>query len=116
MTQEEFPTPWTIEVLPYVAGPADSHGNVSEGWADPITYAVYGWAPLEASSEPAESGRDAVVTTLQVLAPADVQVTPRDRVIVDGITYEVIGQPADYTHGPFDWRPGTRIALSRVEG
>lgn len=111
-----FPTPWTIEVLPYVSGPADSHGNTTEGWADPITYEVYGWAPPADSTEPEESGRYAVVTTLEVFAPPGVQVAPRDRVRVDGITYEVVGEPSDYTHGPFGWQPGIRIELTRVQG
>lgn len=111
-----FPTPWTIQVLPYVAGPPDAHGNATEGWADPITEAVYGWAPPDPSDEPYEAGRNAVVTALQVFAPPTVQIGPRDRVIVLDATYEVIGEPSDYNYGPFGWRPGSRVALQRVEG
>lgn len=114
-----FPTSWTVQILPYVAGPRDSHNNPTEGWADPITVEVYGWGPPSGSSEPAESGRNAVVTEVEVYAPASVQVSARDRVLLGGDlehTYEVIGLAEDFNHGPFGWAPGIRINLKRVDG
>lgn len=121
MRDNAFPTLWTIEVLPHVWGPPDSHGNRTEGWADPITYDVYGWgAPpyrVLPSDEPYEEpGRDEIISSLQVFAPSDVVVKPFDRIIVGGVLYDVIGEPGDYAHGPFGWNPGTRISAKRVEG
>lgn len=116
MMAAAYPTPWSVVVLPYVAGPPDSHGNVTEGWADPITCSVYGWAPPAPSDEPEESGRAAVVSEVQVYAPPHVQVSPRDRVLLLGKTWEVVGYPNDYTHGPFGWQPGIVFVVRLVEG
>lgn len=117
-TPDPFPTPWVVQILPFVAGPPDPHGNPAEGWADPITVQVYGWGPSTAGTEPGESGRNAVVTEIEVYAPGSVQVSARDRMRLQGdpSTYEVVGLAEDFTHGPFGWAPGIRINLKRVDG
>ena len=41
---------------------------------------------------------------------------PGDHVVIDGETYEAIGYPEDFTHGPFGFPAGYRINLQRTEG
>lgn len=109
-----FPTPYTVDVLPFVAGAEDSHGNATDTWGAAVTQAVHGWSGP--SDEPGERGRDAVTWDLKLYAPPGFVVGPRDRVIVLGKTYEVEGDVEDFTHGPFRFAAGLRVSLRRVEG
>lgn len=105
---------YTVGHRRYVSGLKDSHGNVRDGWADPEDFAVYGIAPL-ASSEP-EPGRMEVVSGISLLAPAGASVDSRDRFVVDGVEYDVAGDLADYSRGPFGFAAGLVINLTRTEG
>lgn len=111
-----LPTPWTVEHTPYEAGVEDPYGNVTPGWGTPVTLAVHGWAPPSAGKEPFEAGRDVVAWDLDLYAPAGTTVHPHDRLVVDGLEYEVVGYEEDYTKGPWQWPAGVRINLQRTEG
>jgi hypothetical protein len=81
-----------------------------------IAEKVYGWS-VPSSTEPHGAGRDnLVVTDVELLAPPDFPVGPYDLVDLPDGQYEVIGQPQDYTHGPFAYTPGVVVKLRRVEG
>lgn len=110
-----FPTPYTVQRLPYVEGATDAHGNPVESWGAPEDVAVYGWAAPN-STEPKLAGHDRVVVDVEVYAPTSFA-GPRDKVTLPaGKTYRVEGEPEDYNHGPFGWQPGYVVNLSRVEG
>jgi hypothetical protein len=111
MSVAPFPTPWTVQHEKYLGGTNDSHGNLVDVWASPVDHKVYGWsAPRSAERETA--GVEAEVVLLQVFSP-HFAVGPQDRMTVDGVSYEVVGYPEDYGHGPFGFDPGMIVNLTR---
>lgn len=111
-----LPTPYVVKRAAFVAGATDAHGNPRESWAAPVDVAVHGWAPPAADKEPSDPGRSAVIRDLDLYAPAGTTGGSRDRWMVDGVLYEAVGYPEDYTKGPWQWAAGVRINLKRVEG
>jgi hypothetical protein len=110
-----LPTPFTIGVKRYADGAVDRHNNPTKTWLTAVDVEVYGIAPTS-SDEPFEAGRNAVVTGLTVLAPVGTVIGPKDRVVIDSEEYEVDGEIADWSKGPFSWSPGIEIKLKRAEG
>lgn len=74
---------------------------------------VYGWAPTYETErhEAALAGR--TVSDLTLYTP-DLDWSSNDKVVVDGLDYEVIGNPKDFNHGPFGFQPGCTVNLKRV--
>jgi hypothetical protein len=103
----------TIGHAAYQAGEEDAHGNPVDSWADPVNVAVYGYGPRYDSTEP---GGTQVIVGLQVFAPKDLEVDPRDQFVVEGLRYDVDGEVGDWTTGPFGFQPGIELNLKRVEG
>ena len=108
----------SVQVLPFVEGGRDSHGNPIKSWGAPRKLTVMGWGPRGdgSSSEPRVPGREQVIVGLVLYTYPDPGITSRDRVAVNGITYEVEGEVGDWTTGPFGFEPGCTVALRRVEG
>lgn len=92
----------------------DGWGSPTRGWADPVVVEVFGWAPPSPDTEIRDIGTG-TRRDLDLYAPTGFT-RPRDRVTVDGVLYECVGWPEDYTHGPFGFEAGYRINLKRVEG
>jgi hypothetical protein len=70
------------------------YGDENRDWSNPTTTTTTGWLGPVSSSEPVERGRDQLVTTTDVLMLEPTEaVDVIDRIIVDGITYEVNGHP-----------------------
>lgn len=110
-------TVYTLGLKRHSTGTTDAHGNVRDGWADPTDWHVYGIAPNATNADPEPlADRAAVTTGLSVLAPHDPLPGPLDRVVVDGEEWEVDGDVADYTRGPFGYEAGVVVALKRAEG
>jgi hypothetical protein len=110
-----FPTPHTVDVLHYETGGEDEYGNDVETWSPPDTQRVHGWGP--SGTEEDNDGRRRVVADLQLMAPRGFRIGPYDRVVVDGLEYEVEGKVEDYTKGPFGFAgAGIRVNLNRVTG
>ena len=110
-----FPHGETVTVLRRVVGGVDRYGNPTDTWAEGVDVALCGVAP-RSSDEPAETGRAAVITGLTVYMPTGTQIAPADRLVVRGVTYEVVGEPGDW-RSPFSgWRAGVEVAVTRVEG
>lgn len=93
----------------------DSHGNDTYAlWEGmPESRNVYGWYQ-SSSSEPSEQGANRVATTLVVLSPWPA--TVKDRIVIDGVAYEVVGESQDWNHGPFAFEPGYRFTVRRIDG
>jgi hypothetical protein len=106
-----FPTPWTVQYLAYAGTTEDDRGNEIPAYAAPVDWKVYGWSAPQ-SSEPKVAGVESVVVTLELFAPAR-PVGDQDRIVVNGDTYEVVGDPEDYDHGPFGFAPGMVVNLTR---
>jgi hypothetical protein len=109
-----FPLAQTIGHAIYTPGSVDSHNNPIDAWASPVNVAVYGYGP-PVRTEEAEPGGTQVMQGIQVLAPV-FAVDPRDRFVIAGITYELVGEAANWDHGPFGYQPGMLLRLRRVEG
>lgn len=101
--------------MPFEPGSVDAHGNPVKAWGDPVEHAVHGWS-IPNPVEPKLAGHDRVVVDVEVLAPESVVVGPDDRMVVDGKTYDVVGEREDWNHSPWGWRPGFVINLRRVDG
>ena len=111
-----LPTPYTVTRAAFTPGATDAHGNPVDSWDTPVTVAVHGWVPPSADTDPGDPARSAVVRDLDLYAPAGTTGGPRDHWVVDGVTYEQVGHPEDYTKGPWQWAAGVRVNLKRVEG
>lgn len=107
-------TAQTIGHQVWSAGAADSHGNPVDTWAAAVDVGVYGYAPPATRAEQ-EPGGTQVITHLEVYGP-QFTVDSHDRFVVDGVTYEVSGEVANWDKGPFGYAPGQVIGLKRVEG
>lgn len=100
---------------PFEAGAVDAHGNPVEGWGSPVEVGIYAFNP-GTTSEPFLSGHDRVVTEPALYAPTGTVFSPRDRVIVRGVVYQVDGVVLDYRN-PFDpSMDGVQVGLKEVAG
>lgn len=95
----------------------DRYGDEVEGWADPVDWPVHGIAP-GAMDEPWSPERDLSHIEWTVYAPIDGPVPhERDRVVVDGVEFNIDGRPSDWTRGPWDHpTAGLVVLLTRKEG
>ncbi len=108
-----FPTPWTVDVLPFQPT-EDEYGNDANTWGAPVTELVYGWAP--AGTAEVGGDRRAVDAVLELYAPPGFVCGTQDKVTVLGRTYRVEGEIEDFNYGPFGFRPGVRVKLKDKDG
>lgn len=105
----------TVQVESYQSNAQDSHGNDIDAWAPPgVPQPIYGWSP--SGSQEVNGWRDVVTSDAMILAPPDFQCQPKDRVVLDGVTYEVQGESQNYGNGPFDFAPGMVVNLKHIKG
>ena len=81
-------------------------------WVDeefPESVRVAGWS-VPSSDEPKLAGHDRRTVSIELLAPVGafrfndaVQLPEREDAL------EVIGEPENYSHGPFSWDPGLEV-------
>lgn len=109
-----FPLNQTIGHMVWSAGSVDAHGNPADTWAAAVNVLVYGYGPPAVRAE-TEPGGTQVISHLEVLAPT-FTVDPRDRFVIDSVTYEVAGEPNVWDSGPFGYEPGMVVRLKRAEG
>lgn len=110
-----FPLRFTVGHERYAGTGEDELGNETESWSSPVSVLVFGWEPPK-STEPVLAGHDRVVVDLRLYAPKSMAPAPRDRVVVDGEQFEVIGWPEDPNNNPW-FKPGlVTVNLRRVEG
>lgn len=99
MSIERF---FIIEATVQRAGTTTSrYGDEDLDWSAPTETIVHGWRNQASAEEPVGPGR-ALVTVVhdQFFLPADTDVTEHDRIVIDGVTHEVDGQPRKaYTPG-----------------
>lgn len=70
----------------------DAYGDSQPDWTVAAEQTVPGWLAQQSSSENRD-GRNGTTAGLSVTVPAGTPLSARDRVRVDGVTYEVIAQP-----------------------
>ena len=110
------PLPFTCQHMKYTAGVEDSHGNTVPDWETPVEEQCFWWLPE--SSEPLSdpTGGDRVAADLVLVVASTVAVDHRDRFTVHGHTFEVVGLPKDYDHGPFNYTPGRQVIELKWNG
>lgn len=104
----------TILLRTVTGGGVDPYGDpLPETITDtPVTAMV---APRE-SSESDVRGRNGVIVGLTAYITADVDVTAADRIIVDGLDYQVDGEPGTWHRPTTGARWGLQVALVRATG
>lgn len=86
--------------------PADAWGDTPRAWAPPELLPVLDAAP--ASTEDAQEHREESKMNWTLYLPSGASASALDRVLVDGIPYEVIGDSAE-------WGLGAVITIRRIE-
>lgn len=94
----------------------DRYGDTAANWTAPEATAVPGCAVAPRASTETTADGDRVIIGLTVYLPPGTAVTSKQRVVVRGETYEVVGEPGEWRSPYTGWAPGTEIALQRVEG
>lgn len=94
----------------------NTRGGRKDSWKPYRLVEIFGWAP-SGMEQGVDGMRRPVAWDVDVYAPLGVEGNPRAKwVLDDGRTYEQVGYPEDFTHGPFGFSPGLRINLKRIEG
>ena len=110
-----IPTPYVLQVTRRIAGATDALGNPAETQGPPFPWLVHGYQP-GASLESVQRGREPSSVSLTVYAP-DAPFTGGDWVVVDGEMFDVVGDPMDWTNGPWvNPVAGFEVQLKRQEG
>lgn len=79
-----------VELLTRSDGAVDDYGSPVPGWTSRGT--VRGFVQPVAADE-VMAGADTQRASFRAFLPADADVSGLDRVVVDGVTYEVLGPP-----------------------
>ena len=101
-----------------VVGSEDSHGNPTETFGTAVLVVGGAFVP-GGSVESFTPGRDSVVTSPTYYIPGDAAkpvISPRDRVTIRGLLFQVDGQPAEWVSPFTGWAPGIVVNLERVDG
>lgn len=94
-----------------------SDESEAEDWTTPDSLTITGCGIADGGSlEPTQDARNAVESDFDVIAPYGVDVTPADRLVVRGLTCQVVGRPFDWRNPFTGWEPGTVIRAKIVEG
>lgn len=68
------------------------------------------------SAEPVQDARNSVTSGFTLYFPPGVEVTPKNRVLVRGRQYDVLGEPAEWVNPFTGWTPGAVVQVERTEG
>ncbi len=71
----------------------DRYNNSVLDWTSPSETSAKAWVTQTGARENHEQ-RDAVVDTVLATFPPDTPIGPYDRVVIDGLIYEIDGEPA----------------------
>lgn len=86
----------------------DDHGNDVYTETDVSVDAVF----VPGSSSELVQGQDTVLTHPTLYLPADPPPAPTDRVVVNGVTYDVDGTPQMWPASPFTgWQPDYPVVV-----
>lgn len=87
------------------------------GWADPLIITIGGAFVASSSSAAAtDANRSQLTTTKSLYCPPAADVLAGDRIVADGVTYQVPAKPSADTNPFTGWRPVLEIPLTEVAG
>lgn len=123
MVAVTFPLLFTVGHHAYSSTTQDAHGNDIPVYMPALTQSgvqrkVIGWS-TPSTDEPKLAGHDRVVVDVELLVPEGFPAQPRDVIDLPAGPrgqFEVIGYQQDYNHGFHGWRPGSVLALQKVDG
>lgn len=102
MTAQTIPALHPVGHCAYSADAEDAHGNPIAGWAEPVDKKFIAWARFD-TTEPKVAGHNRDVVDAGILVYPDFgAVNPKDRMVIDGQTFEVIGEPERADKAWFD--------------
>lgn len=107
-----FPTPHTVTRIRRTPSGENALGQQIYSETSTLV-AVYGWEPTSETERHTAVLAGQATTELKLLSPTD-DFLPSDAVVINGVTYEVGGDVADYNSGPFGFTPGFVIGLRKV--
>lgn len=108
----------TIPIIIQRAGSAaDRYGNVSIDWTNPVSTTVAGWLDtnLRRMGED-DKNRDQVESDGSCFLPGSADVRGTDRLIINGATYQVWGQPAPVLRPGWPGIHHIECRIKRFEG
>lgn len=108
-----FPENIAVFVEPYEPV-VNQLGSPRDAWGVSVLKLVYGVAP-PSSDQPVRVTDTGLKIVLDVYA-SSWGFVPKSKVTVGGKTYLQEGYPDDFGMGPFGYRPGVRVNLTRIEG
>lgn len=108
-----FPALFTVGHRVHSTAAVDGWNETTDVWADPVHKQVITYyAP--SGRDPRTVGDDRIVVDLEMLVPPGFQCSPKDRMVVDGDEYEVVGPMNRLDRDPFGWNPGGLVNLRLV--
>lgn len=109
-----MPAPVIVRVRGNPGG-VDEYGDPVAGTEDRATLTGAYVAPRE-TSEIVNRGRAGVIVGLTLFAPYDTDLAFTDRIEVDGVSYDIEGEPGKWRNPFTDWEAGIQAALVRSAG
>lgn len=106
-----IPTPYTVTHQTPTIG-EDDDGNTTHTFTTGAERKVYGWAPHTIETRTGQTYVD--TWDVDLYMPKTV-VNLEDRIVIDGVTYEVV-DVADWTNGFHQYKPGIVVGLKKWEG
>lgn len=101
----------TVQVLVRSAGAEDVFGNPADSYAAPVSYTGL---VVPVSAQEVTEDRETQISDRKLRLPYDAVISGRDRVVCEGVTYEVVGPPERHQ------APGgvtqTTVTIRQVEG
>lgn len=82
-----------VEILPFDEGATDEYNNPTPTWPEENVRKTTGWLEQIGERENTDDRNTQITEWTLVIADPDAELGGRDRVRIDGITYEVIGPP-----------------------
>lgn len=98
-----------IQIQTFTEGAKDAYGRPVRSWGAPVSASAFALDPGGSYESPLP-GRERVVTTPTLYAPWNLAVDNQDRIICQGETWEVNGDPAVWG------KVGQVIPLKKVDG
>lgn len=94
----------------------DRRNDTVYDWSDTDEADIEGCAVAPRTSAEDNTGRTAVIVGLTLYAPFDADILAVDRIVYDGMTYEVDGAVGRWRNPFSQFEAGLEVALKRVDG